>query len=127
LSWYVNETCKKAGLALKLDTLPDGVTVPPETAIAIYRLVQEGLTNTIRYAKATQVKIAVEEEDDGIRVSLADDGIGIQGFKSENLSHGLAGMRHRARALGGSFQLATAPGDGTRIEAFFPLATEAAV
>ncbi|HEX7384510.1 MAG TPA: histidine kinase, partial [Burkholderiaceae bacterium] len=53
---------------------------------------------------------------------VADDGIGISGFRPENLSHGLAGMRQRARALGGSFEVRTAPGQGTRIQAFFPLA-----
>ena len=54
---------------------------------------------------------------------VADNGIGISGFRPENLSHGLAGMRQRARALGGTFDVRTAPGQGTRVEAFFPLET----
>jgi signal transduction histidine kinase len=57
----------------------------------------------------------------GYRLVLADNGVGIAEFEPEKLSHGLAGMRQRTRALGGTFHLRTAPGQGTRIEAVFPL------
>ena len=122
LGWHVDETCKKAGLECRVRALADGEAVPGEMAIAIYRLVQEGLTNTIRHASAKQVEVSLERVAGGLRLVVADDGIGISGFRPENLSHGLAGMRQRARALGGSFEVRTAPGQGTRIQAFFPLA-----
>jgi signal transduction histidine kinase len=121
LAWHVEETCRKAGLEYQVRTLPVDEAVPPEMAIAIYRLVQEGLTNTIKYAKATAVDVALDRVAGGYRLVVADDGIGISGFRPENLSHGLAGMRQRARALGGSFEVRTAPGQGTRIQAFFPI------
>jgi len=125
VNWYANETCKKADLACRLTSLPDTELVPPEMSIAIYRLVQEGLTNVIKYAQATEVEITLERTSSGYRLVLADNGIGIKGFRPANLSHGLAGMRQRARALGGSFEIRTAPGQGTRIEALFPLAPAA--
>ena len=55
------------------------------------------------------------------RLVLADNGVGITGFRADQLSHGLAGMRQRALSHGGRFSLHTAPGQGTRIEALFPL------
>jgi len=124
----VQETCKKADLQCRIRSLPDTEPVPPEMAIAIYRLVQEGLTNTIKYAKASAVEVSLDRVGGGYRLVVADDGVGISGFRAENLSHGLAGMRQRARALRGTFEVRTAPGEGTRIQAFFPLAeqTEAA-
>jgi signal transduction histidine kinase len=121
LAWYVDETCSKAGLACTRRTaLPDDEPVPPETAIAIYRTVQESLTNIVKHAQASQVEVAVEPLPDGWRLTVADDGVGISNFRAESLSHGLANMKQRARALGGRFTLRTAPGHGTRIEAFYP-------
>jgi signal transduction histidine kinase len=127
LAWHVKETCQKAGLEFTLDSLPDTEVVAPEMAIAMYRMVQEALNNTIKYAKATKVSIGIERRPDGYRLVFSDNGIGISGFRADRLSHGLAGMRQRARALGGRFELRTAPGAGTTIEAFFPLGEPAAV
>jgi len=50
--------------------------------------------------------------------------VGISDFRADSLSHGIAGMRQRARALGGRFALRTAPGEGTTIESYFPLPRE---
>ena len=98
--------------------------MPPEVAIAIYRLVQEGLTNILKHAQATQVDITLERQRNGYRLKLADNGVGISDFRADSLSHGIAGMRQRARALGGRFALRTAPGEGTTIESYFPLPRE---
>lgn len=127
LEWHVNETCRKAGLNSELRIrLDDGEAVPPDMAIAIYRLVQEGLVNVVNHAKASSVEVSLERVPGGYRLRLADNGVGIVGFRPEAMSHGLAGMRHRALALGGRFDLATAPGGGTRIEAWFPVAPASA-
>lgn len=120
VTWYVNQTCGKAGLEVAMRSLPDAEVVAPESAIAIFRLVQEGLTNSIRHAQATAVEVELERVAGGYRLRLSDNGIGIHDFRADHLSHGIAGMRQRARALGGSFTLRTAPGAGTTIDAFFP-------
>lgn len=127
LAWYVDDTCGKAGLACTLRiTLPDDEAVPPETSIAIYRTVQESLTNIVKHARASRVEVAVDRGPDGWRLNVADDGVGISNFRPESLSHGLANMKQRARALGGRFTLRTAPGHGTRIEAYYPRPAEPA-
>jgi signal transduction histidine kinase len=121
ISWHVEEICKKSDLKFKLTSLPDTEVVSPEISIAIYRTVQEGLTNVLKHAQASEVTVSVTRTPSGYKLVVADNGVGISGFKPENLSHGLAGMRQRTRALGGTFHLRTAPGQGTRIEAFYPL------
>lgn len=126
LQWYVNDTCKKAGLQCRLKLPPDAESVPPEQAIAIYRLVQEGLTNILKHAQASEVEIDLARvRGGGLRLRMADNGLGITNFRPDQLSHGIAGMRQRARALGGTFELKTAPGEGTTIEAVFPARREA--
>jgi len=124
LNWYVNETCKKAGLSCKMKLLSDAETVPPEIAIAMFRLVQEGLTNILKHAQATEIEVELQRKASGYKLRLADNGLGITNFRPDQLSHGIAGMRQRARALGGGFDLRTTAGEGTTIEAFFPLARE---
>jgi len=57
-----------------------------------------------------------------VRLIVADDGVGIADPQElKHLSHGLAGMRHRAQALGGTFEIRSALGEGTQIDAFLPL------
>src|SRR4029450_12721276 len=105
LNWYVNETCKKAGLDCSMKLLPDAESVAPEISIAIYRLVQEGLTNILKHAQASNVQVELERRPSGYRLRLTDNGLGISNFRPDQLSHGIAGMRQRARALGGRFDV----------------------
>lgn len=121
LEWYVNETCRKAGLACTLRLPPDGEPADPEVGIAIYRVVQEALTNAVRHARCREVSVVLERHDTGWHLQVADDGVGIQNFRPDHLSHGLAGMRQRTVSMGGRFAMDTAPGRGTRIDATFPL------
>lgn len=121
LGWYVGETCRKAGLKYELIPPDESEVLPPEMSIAMYRLVQEGLTNCIRYAQASAVEVVIERVPGGYELRVSDNGIGIRDFRASHLSHGIAGMRQRARALGGRFEIHTGPGKGTSIEAFFPL------
>jgi signal transduction histidine kinase len=121
LEWYVNDTCSKAGLQCKLRLPNQDAVVDPDVAIAIFRLVQEALTNAVKYARAGEISVSLERDESHWKLELADNGVGIAGFRADQLSHGLAGMRQRALSHGGRFALHTAPGQGTRIEALFPL------
>jgi signal transduction histidine kinase len=125
LNWYVGEACTKAGLQVELKTPVDDQRVPPEIAIAMYRIVQEGVTNTIKYAEASSVRITVRREANVWKLLMDDNGVGIANFQADSLSHGIAGMRQRTRALGGRFQLRTSPGAGVAIEATFPVGATA--
>jgi two-component system sensor histidine kinase UhpB len=90
----------------------------PETDAAIYRLVQEGLTNAARHGGARHVRIRIEAGPDTIRVAVEDDGVGLSMMGRGGL--GLKGMRERLAALGGSLHLAARPGGGTLLSAEIP-------
>lgn len=122
IHWYVQETCDRADLACDVQVPEDGTDIPPQIAIDLYRLVQEALNNTVKYAQASVVEVELRETVDHYELRISDDGIGIAQFKADHLTHGLAGMRHRVRALGGTFRVDTAPGKGTRISASIPRA-----
>jgi PAS domain S-box-containing protein len=95
--------------------------------ITVYRIVQEALTNVIRHAEATRVQITVSRELTGpsgeaIVVCVQDDGKGLaQAGTPETARLGLVGMRERVQALGGSFEIAGAPGQGVTVRAIIPL------
>ncbi len=90
-----------------------------EEELAIYRIVQEALTNAIRHAGAGAVALTVAGEGGRIRVSVSDDGVGIAQSEAEDA--GIRGMRERAVAIGATLAIATAPGDGTRVALQLPV------
>jgi len=93
--------------------------------LTLYRLVQEGLTNCIKHAAASEVKIELVRDDDraGDRITLAvtDDGKGAD-WTQHHDGLGLVGMRERVESLGGTLEVTTAPGRGFRFVAAFPVA-----
>jgi signal transduction histidine kinase len=96
------------------------VRLTPSGQLTVYRLVQEGLTNIGKYARASRVDVALEMRAGRAVVSVRDDGVGFDPNQSGNGSHGLLGMRYRIEAEGGRMHLTTAPGKGTLIEATLP-------
>ena len=102
--------------------------MPGDLEIALYRLVQESVTNTVKHAHAKRINLAVERTPKGLRVTISDDGVGIADLETaKKLSHGLAGMSHRIRSVHGTFEIRSHPGHGTRIDAFVPLEPKKAV
>jgi signal transduction histidine kinase len=98
-----------------------GVDLDAGAQLTVYRLVQEALTNVVKYAKARRVVVTLEPiEGGGARVSVKDDGIGFDTSVPRMARHGLIGMRYRVEAEGGTMQLASSPGAGTLIEATLP-------
>jgi signal transduction histidine kinase len=86
----------------------------------LFRVIQDGLTNVVRHAHATQVRLALTADPQRYLLILTDDGCGMKMEDSAfRWSHGLAGMRHRVQAMGGTFAIESSPGRGTtlRIEA----------
>jgi signal transduction histidine kinase len=116
----VRQARERAGLHCELN-LAD-IELPPEVAIALYRIVQEALTNIVKYASARNVDVDLIGDEDGVSLVVHDDGAGLPaGVESSRLSHGIAGMRQRVRALNGSFRIGSKPGSGTTIEVFIPV------
>jgi signal transduction histidine kinase len=106
---------------LTLRNLPE--QAPLATKIALYRIVQEALSNASRHAAGAGVTVTVTGEDASLRVEVADAGPGFDPAAAEGSeTHlGLVGMRERAESLGGQFHIESAPGRGTRAIAALPL------
>jgi two-component system, NarL family, sensor histidine kinase UhpB len=106
------------GIAIHLDVAAEGFGA--EADAAIFRLVQEGLTNAARHGAAKEIWIAIAARDGTIRVTVEDDGVGLVAQGGDGM--GLKGMRERLAALGGEMRLSPRPAGGTRLEAVIPRA-----
>ena len=95
----------------------------PTLTIAVFRIVQESLTNILKYARATAVSVTLRRNEQGLVLRITDDGVGIaEDALQKPMSHGLLGMRERALLLGGSLSVRPGPsGRGTCVEALIPL------
>jgi protein-histidine pros-kinase len=125
IEWYAQEMCDRAGIAAQIEVPTDAPKLPPAMSIALFRIVQEALTNVVKYAKAKKVEIDLVQSSDHVSLVISDDGIGIpEGAQNNRLSHGISGMRHRVRALRGEFSIHGTPGRGTMIEVTLPLPKE---
>jgi signal transduction histidine kinase len=123
LQWYVDEACRDAGLECRLTISDQLERLSPDLEIALYRLVQEGVGNVVKHARAGRLDLTIERTAKGLNVVMADNGIGIRDMEhAQGLSHGLAGMMHRVRSVDGTFDIDSQPGEGTRIRVFVPLA-----
>ena len=122
LRWQVAESCGRAGLRYVERYPPTELQLTPEASIAIFRIVQEALTNILKHARAQTVEISLELQGAWLVLRVRDDGVGLPLERLHTpRSHGLAAMRHRASGLGGRWQ-ATRPGlRGTEIEVRLPL------
>lgn len=87
----------------------------------LFRIVQEAMSNTLRHAKATKMGIELHRRGDAVRLGIRDNGVGFDLEAKKQASYGLMNMEERVNELGGSFQVITAPGKGTRIEIRVPL------
>ena len=88
--------------------------------LTVYRMIQEALTNVLKYSHATQVHIDLHPRSDEVSVSVRDNGIGFDVNEPRDQAHGLLGMRYRLEAEGGRMTLMSAPGHGTLLEAVLP-------
>ena len=126
LRWYIKEYQQKCKIEVEFSAANFKERLPSELETALYRIVQEALTNTAKYAQATKVRISVTEDGDSVTATIRDNG---QGFDAQTILKlpwqerglGLAGMHERAALLDGSLIITTEPGGGTTIEATLPL------
>ncbi|GAA1713816.1 hypothetical protein GCM10009745_72510 [Kribbella yunnanensis] len=109
-------------LPIELDLQGDLETPPEGQQVTAYRLVQEALTNVVKHARATGVRVAVRSEETGVRVEVTDDGVGFDVAAARRGNrHGLAGMRERVRIEGGTLDIRSTPGAGTTVDAWMPV------
>jgi signal transduction histidine kinase len=121
---YVESACAKGGLRAQIALPEDGESMPKESAIALFRIVQEGVTNIIRHAEARSMSLRFTMAGDACRFTLSDDGRGFDAADPRfRWSHGITGMRQRVRALGGHFEIESTPGAGTTLRVSVPRRT----
>ena len=122
VQWYVDEVCGAAKLESRV-TVSKLERLNPDLEIALYRIVQESVTNAVRHSKATKIELVVERTPQGVKLSVLDNGVGIADLdRARKASHGLVGMTHRMRAINGTLDISSRKGEGTKVEAFLPLA-----
>lgn len=119
LEWLARRFSREAGIpcAFRGDEAP----APGEAqATALFRIAQEALTNVARHARASRADVDLSRREGHLVLTIRDDGAGFDPDRPGS-SLGILGMRERARILGGSLEVACAPGRGTRVTAKIPL------
>ncbi len=121
MEWLLASFSKRTGVAHAL-LLPDNrPQYNANVSTAFFRILQEALTNVSRHGQATQVTVELIEQDAGVTLNITDNGKGMdEAALSARKSLGLIGMRERCLLLGGRFDIASLPGEGTRIEVRIP-------
>lgn len=124
LRWLADNHQQRTGIATEVIGEVD--EVPAEVAIACFRVVQEALTNVVRHARATHVRIELRQHDGSLELMVRDDGAGFDvrgalGRAAGRGSVGLIGMRERVQILGGRLEIDSRAGHGTRIHVALPL------
>jgi len=118
------EESRVAGIKTEFKIIGKPCPVESKTALALYRVVQEGLTNVRKHANASRVDVELDfSPTDNIRLMLRDDG---SGAADTSGGFGLIGLRERVQLLGGEFKVQTQPNQGFEIEVSLPLAEETA-
>jgi len=130
LQWVLGQQSKPAGWRSALEVEEISRELPAEVQTACFRIAQEALTNAARHAGATEVKLSLRIVGDDLQLAIADNGAGFDldryRLPEERKNHfGLISMAERARLVGGSLDIDTAPGEGTRIRAILPIAQAA--
>ncbi len=122
VEWQAQEFQHRTGIACDTAIRPRNMALSPEQSTALFRILQEILTNVARHAKATNVDIRLEQSGEQVSLQVRDDGKGITGVEQAGpKAFGLLGMRLRAQQHGGSFDIQGTSGAGTTVTVNIPL------
>ncbi|HEY3974183.1 MAG TPA: PAS domain-containing protein [Candidatus Sulfotelmatobacter sp.] len=124
LRWYLEGLSERSGIQIHLDIDPPELTrLKPDLETAIFRIIQEALTNMFRHSGAHNGRVSLSQKDGHMTVTVCDDGKGIKEqvvqFRPESVGVGISGMRQRVSELGGRLRLANA-NPGTIVEVVIP-------
>ena len=127
LKWYGDLLASRADFSIMVRGEEPVPRLNPPLENALFRIIQEALTNVVKHAQATQVTVTVEADDETVRLVIADDGIGFEAAHSTQIgarqSWGLLTMTERAEAVGGRCWIESVPGGGARVIAKVPRGT----
>jgi signal transduction histidine kinase/ligand-binding sensor domain-containing protein len=127
LDHHLKSLAERSGIRIELDAAPGVATAPRGLNTTVFRVVQEAVSNALRHAGAALIRVTLRDEPGALRLVIEDDGVG---FDPEAVSQrvkrgehlGLLGMTERVRNAGGTIDLDSRPGAGSRIEVRVPLA-----
>ena len=126
LEWLLENFHERTGIDYDLDVSDEDLTVDNKLATAIFRIVQESLTNVIRHAHATVVMVSLLENESGLELVVKDNGRGIdRNARKKRGSFGLVGIEERVLMLGGELVIESKPGKGTTIKISLPVDSKA--
>ena len=128
VQWQAKEFERRSGLACEVHIDHEEFALDEQRATALFRSVQESLTNIIRHARANRVWIKMQREDGTLFMTIADDGIGVYpNCRRKAKAFGLIGIEERMHALGGTFSATSDPGQGMTIMLSIPIGPEDAL
>ncbi|MFM0172405.1 PAS domain-containing sensor histidine kinase [Paraburkholderia sediminicola] len=121
LEWLAAEFSQQGQTTCRLSVPKEIPELAEERAVAMFRIVQEALTNVTRHADAKQVFITLEQSGDDCLLEVRDDGRGFDPVAIRKKSFGLAGMKERVLMLSGELDVTSSPGNGTLIKVRAPI------
>jgi len=129
LGWYVQGVVERSGIAIELNVSENLGRLPPEMELAIFRVVQECLTNIHRHAESKTARIRIAREKASIRIEVRDEGKGISPqrlveIQTQGSGVGIGGIRERLRRFQGEMKIES-NGSGTVVSATIPIPNEA--
>jgi PAS domain S-box-containing protein len=125
IEWQLQELRKRTEIKFEFKPGNKKIRLDQDRATTIFRIFQEALTNVIRHANASKVKITLDEQPDSIRLKISDNGNGITAMQlSDPMAFGLISMRERAYSWGGDIKINSQPGKGTTVSVNIPLITK---
>ena len=123
LEWHARDFMSRYAITVDLKMDGEFDTLPDKHRTCVYRIVQEAMTNCVRHAQAKNIQIGLMAEGDQLRVSISDDGVGLDpAHRRKGL--GLRGIDERVRELRGTMRIEWEPGRGTRLVVHLPLPTD---
>ncbi len=125
IEWQAQQFQARTGIICDCDCSLENVELGEEQATAVFRILQEALTNVLRHAQATRVDIKINKDNRSFTLSISDNGKGItESEKSEQQSLGILGMRERAHLIGGEIDIKGVEGKGTVVIVRVPIASQ---
>jgi two-component system, NarL family, sensor histidine kinase UhpB len=122
LEWLARESARRMGIEITVRLGSHDPALDSDGTIAVYRIVQEALTNAARHARATDVRIELRESGTELVLTVQDNGVGFAPDAARKPgSFGLLGIRERAQLLGGSMHIDNPLAGGARIRVRLPL------
>jgi PAS domain S-box-containing protein len=122
VEWLVQNFTQRTGIPCELAIGASDLELQDPHATAVFRILQESLTNVARHAEASLVEVVIERSDACVTLSVRDNGRGfVAGSPRKPNSYGLLGVRERAHLLGGEARIDSTPGQGTTVEVRIPI------